>query len=426
MRRTSYLLLLVFLPLFFIGCGGGKISDNSPSALTGTVFISVPMPKTTARSISDIASVTVTVTGPEITTPIVKDLSFNPDTKAWEAKFQVPIGIDRLFTVVAKDADGVPLYTGSAKSDVKVNQVTKVTVHLYVDETTQGYVSLAVTFDNPYLGIGKIAACVGHFTKPGQNPNYGSVVPEDQIAEQYAVIRKYCDAVRTYSSTHGNEHAVKYAAQYGLRIALGVWIGRDNNSNDAEIQAAINLAKQGTIDSIVVGSEVLLRNDKTEEELITYINRVKSAVSVPVTYADTWNIWWNNGNGRPELANSVDYIMIHCWPYWEGVSINQAITNIADNFQKVRNVYPGKRVVIGEVGWPSAGLPNGVAVPSEINQRRFLKDFVEWARANNIEFFVFEFFDEPWKTAEPYGVGPHWGFFNSDYTIKPEIRKIWF
>jgi glucan 1,3-beta-glucosidase len=81
--------------------------------------------------------------------------------------------------------------------------------------------------------------------------------------------------------------------------------------------------------------------------------------------------------------------------------------------------------VIGEAGWPSAGSANGAAVPSEANQRIFLTGFVDWARAQNVKFYAFEFFDEPWKD-EPNGVGPHWGFFNSDYTEKPEILRVWF
>lgn len=423
-RQCLYVAAAMFLAVTLVGCGGDKVSNLKPSA-TGTVLVRLPVSSPTTRAISNIATVTVTVTGPEIQTPIEKALQFNTTDSAWEAKFDVPSGIDRLFTVVAKDSSGNKLYSGSGKSDVKPNDVTRVTINLYLDANV-GVVSLQVTFDNPYLGIGKIPACVGHFTKSGQNPDYGATVPESQIAEQYAVISRYCDAVRTYGSTHGNEHAVKYAAQYGLRLYLGAWIGRDSAANNAEIQAAINLAKQGTIAGIVVGSEVLLRGDQTEAALVTYINQVKNAVSVPVGFADTWDIWWNNGSGRPNLANACDFVMIHCWPFWEGITFDQSLNSVINDYQKVKAVYPNKEVIIGEVGWPSAGSANSSAVPSEVNQRRFLKDFVEWTKTQNVKFFVFEFFDEPWKTAEPYGVGTHWGFFNSNYTIKPEILKVWF
>jgi exo-beta-1,3-glucanase (GH17 family) len=420
-----FLIIVGLIGVFLSGCGGKGTSWTTPTSF-GKVLVRMPMPESPNDNQSQISSVTVKVTGPEISTPIVKELEFNPQTNSWEGVFDVPSGIDRLFYVEAKDSAGNVLYKGSAKSDVKPNSLTTVTIHLYIEQGSMGTASISISFDNPYLGIGKIPVCVGHFTKQGQNPNYGSVVPESQIAEQYEIIKKYSNAVRTYSSTHGNEHAAKYAKKYGLKLYLGVWIGSDDSANEAEIESAIQLASQGLVDSIIVGCEVLLRGDKTEEELIDYINRVKSHVSVPVTYAETWGIWWNNGNGRQALANAVDYIMIQCHPYWEKIPNEQAVNHIASAYDKVKSLYPDKKICIGETGWPSDGLANGMAIPSQVNQRRFLTEFVDWARANNVDYFVFEFFDEPWKSGEPYEVGTHWGFFTSDYNIKPEILKVWF
>lgn len=181
---------------------------------------------------------------------------------------------------------------------------------------------------------------------------------------------------------------------------------------------------------MVVSNEALLRGDLTEDQIIGYIDTIRSQVNVPITVADTWNVWWNNGNGRPNLAAKVDYIMIHCWPYWESVAIEQAFDNVKNNYAKVTAVYPGKTVVIGETGWPSSGNSNGAAVPSEVGQRRFTRQIMEWSKETGVMVYFFEFFDEPWKN-EPNGVGPHWGGFFSDQGTnalqeKPEIRKIWF
>ncbi len=73
----------------------------------------------------------------------------------------------------------------------------------------------------------------------------------------------------------------------------------------------------------------------------------------------------------------------------------------------IEQTYPGqgKRVVIGETGWPSAGSPNNEAVPSLENQRRFYLEFLALADANNVDYFYFDAFDELWKIEEPGGVG---------------------
>jgi len=413
------------------GCGGNAIS-KTPTTLpeAGKVSISlskgsVSEPKAIA-AFDAIGSVTITVTGPEISTPIVSNLTLDSASGSWKATFSVPVGIDRLFSVEAKDSTGKVIMTGSGKSDVKPGVTTNVTLNLYAG-VTDGRIQLKLVFDSPYLGIGKISTCVGHFTMAGQNPDLGSVVPEAQVAEQYGIIGRYCNAIRTYSSTHGNEFAVKYALANGLKVYLGVWIGRDTAANDAEINAAIALAKAHKVTSIVVGSEVFLRGDATEDALVAYINKVRAAVpaDITITYADTVDMWYNGGSGRPKLEAVCDYVMAYNYPFWDGVSIENAMTHFEDKYKLTRTLTT-KEIVIGETGWPSAGSQNGGAVPSEYNQRRYLTDLQAWSNKNGVKIFFFEFFDEPWKTGEPGGVGVHWGLFNSDYTIKPEIEKVWF
>ena len=66
-----------------------------------------------ALAASDVASVTVTVAGPGIDPPIVVNLTKVGDQ--WVANLsEIPAGVDRTFTLSAKDADGVEIYSGVA------------------------------------------------------------------------------------------------------------------------------------------------------------------------------------------------------------------------------------------------------------------------------------------------------------------------
>jgi exo-beta-1,3-glucanase (GH17 family) len=78
---------------------------------------------------------------------------------------------------------------------------------------------------------------------------------------------------------------------------------------------------------------------------------------------------------------------------------------VFDRYDLLRQTFPGKRIVVGEVGWPSDGVARGQAVPSLTNQTSFLREFLQGAHDRGPEYFVLEAFDQPWKTGEG-DVGP--------------------
>ncbi len=57
--------------------------------------------------------------------------------------------------------------------------------------------------------------------------------------------------------------------------------------------------------------------------------------------------------------------------------MDQALGFILDKLDQVQAAYPGKHIVIGEVGWPSDGVTVGGAVASRTNQALFLRRFSE-------------------------------------------------
>ena len=70
---------------------------------------------------------------------------------------------------------------------------------------------------------------------------------------------------------------------------------------------------------------------------------------VPVTTAEIADVLM-----RPEnriVVKASDYLMVHIYPYWDRVSIIGAAWYVANITAQVRNAL-GKRVVIGETGWP--------------------------------------------------------------------------
>ena len=99
-------------------------------------------------------------------------------------------------------------------------------------------------------------------------------------------------------------------------------------------------------------------------------------------------------------------------PYWEGFDASHAVDHTIEFYDKLRKMHPGKRIVIAEFGWPSAGYNFHNAEPGRFEQAMILRDFVNRAEAYGIDYNIVEAIDQPWKTMEG-GVGPYWGLFDA-------------
>ena len=139
------------------------------------------------------------------------------------------------------------------------------------------------------------------------------------------------------------------------------------------------------------------------------IQRVKRSTSVPVTTGEIWNVWIEH----PELVSAVD-LHRRAHPALLGRLLRTRRRSIRRSsiYDKLRQAYPGKRIVIAEFGWPSAGYNLQNADPGRAEQARVLRDFVARAEAYGIDYNIIEAIDQPWKTFEG-GVGPYWGLFDA-------------
>ncbi|MEA2888424.1 MAG: hypothetical protein QOD11_2784, partial [Bradyrhizobium sp.] len=246
------------------------------------------------------------------------------------------------------------------------------------------------------------------------HPDVDNLPNPDRIRADVKILAPLTRAIRLYSSTGGLELVPPIANEVGLKVTVGAWIDKNIDRNEREMLSAIDLAKRNSnVNGIVVGNETIYRGEQKIEDLIKLIQRVKGSVNVPVTTGEIWNIWLEH----PELASSVDFIAAHILPYWEGFSDKQAVEQALIIYQKLRDAFPGKRIVIAEFGWPSAGynLKNGNPGPFE--QAVTLRTFVSRAEAIGMEYNIVEAIDQPWKFFEG-GVGPYWGFLNASRELK--------
>jgi exo-beta-1,3-glucanase (GH17 family) len=238
-------------------------------------------------------------------------------------------------------------------------------------------------------------------------------IPPEQIEQDLANLAKVTDCIRTYSIENGLDQVPGLAAKVGLKVMQGIWLGGNRLKNLAQISTAVNLSKEypGVITSLVVGNEVLLRGEMTTSDLAAIIRSVKSQVQVPVTYADVWEFWLKNR----EIYDAVDFVTIHILPYWEDMPVRAkfAAAHVDSIRKRMAVAFPGKEILIGETGWPSAGRMREGALPSRTNQARIVSEILDLAKKEGFRVNLIEAYDQPWKRQLEGTVGGYWGLFDS-------------
>ncbi len=248
--------------------------------------------------------------------------------------------------------------------------------------------------------------------RPGETPlDKATHASADRIEADLVKLARLTGCIRTYATDNGLDQVPAIAQRLGIKVLQGLWLSRDRKKNRVQIDTTIDLARRfpGAISGIVVGNEVLLRGELPAEDIAAVLREVKAATGKPVTYADVWEFWLRNR----ELAATVDFVTIHILPYWEDfpISADLAGAHVDAIRSKVAAAFPGKEILIGEVGWPSAGRMREGALPSRSNQAHILEEVMARARAKNYRVNLIEAFDQPWKRTLEGTVGGYWGLF---------------
>ncbi|MEP7314559.1 MAG: glycosyl hydrolase family 17 protein, partial [Pseudomonadota bacterium] len=242
-----------------------------------------------------------------------------------------------------------------------------------------------------------------------QDAILGQLPSEAEIDSDLKLLEGKTHSVRSYQSTGSIGAIPRLAAERKLNVALGIWIDRDPVRNEAEITAGIELTrKYRNVVRVIVGNEAVLRGEVTVDEISKMLDRVRANVRRPVSTAEPWHVWLR----YPELADHVDFLAVHMLPFWEGIDVNTAIDYIDDKMLRLREAFPGKKIVIAEVGWPSEGRTRENAVASTQNEAQFLRRFIAQAEKEGYVYYVMEAFDQPWKAQTEGGVGAYWGVYN--------------
>jgi exo-beta-1,3-glucanase (GH17 family) len=305
---------------------------------------------------------------------------------------------------------------------------------------------IAEAFDDIFLAAQHMGVNYGPYHFDGQAP--GTAIPVSQIQADLSSIAQHFKFLRTYTVEDGMDQVIPEAAAKNLQVCVGIYC---NPGNDARTKADIDLAVSqaskhpGTVTAFVIGNETNLNGpnyvpDDKVASLMDYAKQKITAANltdVSVTSCITGTGGLSGGMGDSHACQAImgkcrdlndagnRIILMTIYPYYgqktNGLNTPSDISgNMSwsyDNGMKQAISAYGLSVIIGEIGWPSQG--NDPAMENNANEGLNFVASLHWINGNNgqnqaYNTFWFSMFDEPWKTNEPYGIGPYWGIYPSN------------
>ncbi|MBK8677111.1 MAG: glycosyltransferase [Cellvibrionales bacterium] len=243
----------------------------------------------------------------------------------------------------------------------------------------------------------------------GQDPTKNIHPSHDEIRKDLALLSKQTHSIRTYSVTGTQADIPRLAQEFGMSVVQGIWISNIEKDNEEQIARAIAVINNNrNITMVVVGNESLYRREVDLPRLIDYIEQVRSKVKVPVTTAETWDIWLK----YPELAQHVDIVTAHILPFWEKIPAGASVGFVLEKAQALKTVFSQKPLLLGEVGWPSFGRSRGAAEANQVDQAIYLRTLLNRLNTAGYDYFVIEAFDQLWKSGAEGDVGKYWGVYD--------------
>ncbi|KPQ11580.1 MAG: exo-beta-1,3-glucanase [Algoriphagus marincola HL-49] len=272
---------------------------------------------------------------------------------------------------------------------------------------------------------------------------------------------------------------------FEMYVMLGAWIDCKNawtdlepdhnvesGQNEGEIERAVDLVNQypDIVKILAVGNEAMVRwatsyfvQPWVILKWVNHLQELKAAGKLPkdlwITSSDDFSSWGGGDasyhtEDLEKLANAVDYISIHTYPYhnshynpdfWRVPIEESKLSELekveaamlrARDFAKsqydsvasyMESIGVDKPIHIGETGWASVSDgfygPEGSHAADEYKQGLYYKHMREWTNEAGISMFYFEAFNEQWKdAANPIGSENHFGLFS----LKGEAKyPVW-
>ena len=254
----------------------------------------------------------------------------------------------------------------------------------------------------------------------GQDPREQHYPTLEEIDADLALLAGKTVSVRTYSVEDKLAAIPRLARRHGLNVCLGAYLSYDDARNAWEFPLFLEVARTNpNVVRAIVGNETQHLGILDYDKLLGFLDQARKTLRVPVSTAEPAHVW----HKHPDLVEHVDFIAVQILPYWEGKEVHAAVDHVFNELRGLKEAYPGKPIIISEVGWPSNGRVKQDAVASTASQATFLRLFLARVPREGYTYYIMEAFDQPWKTDIEGAVGAYWGVYDVERNPKFEFTQ---
>ena len=266
----------------------------------------------------------------------------------------------------------------------------------------------------------------------------------DDIDNDMYQMSQYVTHIRTFYSDNVGYDLVPYAAQYGLKVYLGVYMVDDTSSNfwqrqmDAAVDAAVYY--NDTVEAIFVGNENLYPNgDYYAADIIERLEWIKD--NITANCPDGWDCidYLKFGTVQrvteykdddiaddvDDLADYCDILGVNIYPFYSSGYDSDEPTKILNSlWEQMIDKFGEDKVVLTETGWPTDGeeTPNCGNEPGYDNALNYYEGFLAWEPdVGSGPFFWYSFYDRnPTDSTVSKDFKYYFGFATYDNEIKAD------
>lgn len=305
------------------------------------------------------------------------------------------------------------------------------------------------------IPFGKAICYSGY--RAGQSPE-GTVPSKEEIREDlHLLAQEGYRYIRMYDPNNHAERALQVIQEDALplRCIIGIDSFPEVNNptsffvkhhftdeelkqhvqrNDNEIEKLITLVKKYSdyVAAVSVGNEntpMWTAHKVSNQRLIRHAKRLKEELSQPVTFCEGYYEW----PALQELAEELDIISLHTYPYHYGTPLEEAVAQNRSQYWDIVKMYPEHQVIITELGWSSDSTqrhnhvaivgdeirniefdPNAPKRASVEHAKYYFNEVSRWAEEEKVIAFYFEAFDELWKGDSVHSSECNFGIYNND------------
>lgn len=239
----------------------------------------------------------------------------------------------------------------------------------------------------------------------------------DTINSEFAFLKgKGFGIVRVYDIGCDVGTYVSAAANQGLKLMIGINSVANFDSNLNTLIGMVN-GNWGPVDTVYICNECVNSGAASAASVAGYVSSAKGTLqnkgfTGSVVTVDTFNVMMNDAT----ICSTSDYCATNIHPFFDPTgTADQAGKFVHNNYNKVVQKNPGKRVVITESGWPWKGNCNGQACPSVDNQVTAVNGIMGQFSSQASNLFLFQGYNAGYKQPGSFGVEQYFGIFDGDH-----------